>query len=265
MTSKTLLVSGCSYTESGGCNTVTPKELSEGIRSWGDHLAERLGMNCTNLARAGWSNQTIFKSVVEHLHSSRVDAVVVMWSEFERLAVLRSKKKRRYVTQQLHICQKNGDHTDFSKIRNADVLEWNETHDKMHDAFTDLKLWPREACIDEFFFTAHLFTMLMKTYEIPYLQCFGPNVVGRGEPEDRDLSELDAEVGEYMLKNRYFDSLDDPRFVGYPGMNSIGGYCMDEILRENHRISEDDMHPNDEGHKVFAKKLYEEYVKIYGK
>ena len=52
-------------------------------------------------------------------------------------------------------------------------------------------------------------------------------------------------------------------------MREIGGYSVEDILdnidpeRKQLRISEEDTHPNNEGHKFIAGVLYDEYKKIY--
>ena len=72
-----------------------------------------------------------------------------------------------------------------------------------------------------------------------------------------------------MLDSDYFDLIDDKKFLGWPIHNEIGGFCIDNILtkldpsEKKYRISYEDTHPNTEGHKVIASRLYEEYKKIY--
>jgi hypothetical protein len=71
------------------------------------------------------------------------------------------------------------------------------------------------------------------------------------------------------------------KFVGWPVMNEIGGYCIDHIfdVEDPHdkpgrwsrqreggakfRMSKTDAHPNAAGHKIIAEFLYEQYKEIY--
>ena len=62
----------------------------------------------------------------------------------------------------------------------------------------------------------------------------------------------------------------DDNFIGWPIVESIGGYCFDSLLTDTDhwdasatRISREDTHPNAAGHKLISKVLYDEYKKIY--
>ena len=70
----------------------------------------------------------------------------------------------------------------------------------------------------------------------------------------------------------YFDYIENNignKFIGWPIMEELGGYCVSEILDKEDplkttlRISPDDTHPNAAGHKFIAELLYEQYKEIY--
>ena len=72
-----------------------------------------------------------------------------------------------------------------------------------------------------------------------------------------------------IIDSSILDEINEKNFIGWPIMREIGGYSVEDILdnidqeRKQLRISEEDTHPNGEGHKVIAKEIYNEYKKIY--
>ena len=52
-------------------------------------------------------------------------------------------------------------------------------------------------------------------------------------------------------------------FIGWPIIDNIGGWCLDDCLHIMHRLSDEDTHPNEDGHKLIAEIFYDEYKKIY--
>ena len=81
----------------------------------------------------------------------------------------------------------------------------------------------------------------------------------------------------YYAKNiidyDFYEELDEPNFIGFPIMQNIGGYSLDDVILSletgeedyTYRVSSSDSHPNTKGHKIFADHLYDRYKKIYGK
>ena len=78
-----------------------------------------------------------------------------------------------------------------------------------------------------------------------------------------DLSKFFIFFQDYIEKN-----IGD-KFIGWPTMSELGGYCVDNILDEKDpegtklRISLYDRHPNASGHKFIADFLYDKYREIY--
>ena len=63
--------------------------------------------------------------------------------------------------------------------------------------------------------------------------------------------------------------MDKKTFIGWPIMKEIGGKSIDTILDnfdsngKRFRLSEEDTHPNAEGHEFISGYLYDKYKKIY--
>jgi lysophospholipase L1-like esterase len=43
----------------------------------------------------------------------------------------------------------------------------------------------------------------------------------------------------------------------------MNGKGMDQFIPKSHRISDSDMHPNELGHELIARRYYEQYAKVY--
>ena len=91
---------------------------------------------------------------------------------------------------------------------------------------------------------------------IPYMQCSAFNV-------------LDKNVISTIIDHPVFYKINKNNFYGWPIFHQIGGFNMSDKLNEvdpemkKLRISDEDNHPNVEGHKFIAKLLYDYYVKTY--
>ena len=77
---------------------------------------------------------------------------------------------------------------------------------------------------------------------------------------------------EMFACNDYFNYIENnigDKFIGWPILREIGGYCISDILekedpsRTTLTISQDDSHPNAAGHKLIADFLYGKYREIY--
>ena len=120
-----------------------------------------------------------------------------------------------------------------------------------------------EAVISEFnetMRTLRYFLIAQRLLEdIPYLMIQGVHDVER----PRQL------VIQTFINSKIFYEIDEDKFIGWPIMWEIGGYTINNILNKldpegkHLRISDEDRHPNAEGHKIMAQELYNAYEKIY--
>jgi lysophospholipase L1-like esterase len=100
--------------------------------------------------------------------------------------------------------------------------------------------------------------MLLK--DIPYLMIQGVwAAVDWSHPQ----------MAKTFINSKIFYEIDEDKFIGWPIMWEIGGYTINNILNKldpegkHLRISDEDRHPNAEGHKIMAQELYNAYEKIY--
>jgi hypothetical protein len=113
--------------------------------------------------------------------------------------------------------------------------------------------------------------------DIPHLYIQGPSAVNHYNTETllvevnyHNNSKCDA--GKSFLNSPYFDYVEEnlsDKFIGWPIFLEIGGYDVNNILdkidpeRTQLRISDEDSHPNAEGHKIIAQEIYNAYEKVY--
>jgi len=261
---KKLIAIGCSFTEHYLTSDQSPN-LNFDFPRWPQHLADMLDMECVNLGKAGAGNDYILaKTVDATLKEKNIGLVVLMWSEWRRMGFQ---------------C-----HTDWNK--------WFYITD--HDPVVESKKYilekqnPPHATRNTLRTFIHAEKILR---DIPYMFLQGTqNVVFRRSPTAQGSI---RETANEILKSPYLDYIENnisDKFIGWPLMKEIGGYCIDDILNKEEplhyryrgtlryyvstfggdkkdppkfRISDQDMHPNDEGHKFIAEFLYEQYKEIY--
>ena len=96
--------------------------------------------------------------------------------------------------------------------------------------------------------------------DIPYLMIQGVGTINF-ESDDRWIN--------ILINSKIFYEIDEDKFIGWPIIQEIGGYNVENILdkldpeRTQLRISVNNMHPNAEGHKIIAQEIYSAYEKIY--
>ncbi len=266
---KKLIAIGCSYTNYTRHGT-----------HWPVFLAEHLDMEVVNLGGPGQGNSYIFSVLQDvlmldkitnnwpkrtefNIKNEDIGLVVIMWSEFQRMDF---ESRRCWFA--FHPHRDNFQHEQYpmKKAGRGVMVQWN-------NVFSATLLSMR-------YF--HLSQLLLK--DIPYIFVQGTKpthlhsrdlipeqYVNRSSYDSTGLVSFERISTRAMMHSNYFDLIDDKKFLGWPIHREVGGFCMDDILNEldpdqrKYRISNNDTHPNREGHKVIASKLYEEYKKIYTK
>lgn len=303
MSKKTkLVVGGCSYTF--GAN----KEI-DGTITWAEQLADRLDMELVNTARNGTGNEFILTKLTEAIYThDNIGLVIAMWSEFERIDIPISPMAKRFVKLDwhdgVHYRQKQeGSYNEknaywdsiHAGVLNSETSENRSTiiGQGMHPSKVDrwlnqnnnmVHMWnewingngqaySKIRCLEKSLLQMLLFKQLLKSKGLDYMHCVGPNPYSRGEGEGRPTALKGQQYSKAILDSVYFGELDEPKFIGFPIMEEIGGYWFDRLMPTlegedvkwdyDYRISSEDSHPNTKGHKIFSDRLYNEYQKIY--
>ena len=239
---KKLIAIGCSFTEHYLTLNQSPN-LNFDFPRWPQHLADMLDMECVNLGKSGAGNDYILaKTVDATLKEKNIGLVVLMWSEWRRVGFQRFRDSNKWTHAIPH-----------------DVEDWKkpvlEKQNKFHATRNTLRTF------------IHAEKILS---DIPYMFIQGTeNVFWRKSWHiNHDRRSYLSEI----LKSPYLDYIENnisDKFIGWPIMKELGGYCIADILdkedpsRSKFRISKTDNHPNAAGHKFIAEFLYEQYKEIY--
>ena len=271
---KKLIISGCSYAD----NYAKTQKI-EVFPIWGELLADKLDMELINLSRCGFGNRAIYTTLVEKMIVEKnVGLVVAMWSEFQRMScyidtALLYQLPKQYRDPNPWRC--------FLPERIVKDADWNDQFYKppavnpkkiglkyeVSKVFKEKYLDNIKTGVVESIGYMFAFQSICENMDIPYLQLQGCWPVMAKDPPK--FSKTIKQLTNCIIDSPYIDSIND-NFIGWPIVESIGGYCFDFLLTSSDhwdasstRISTADTHPNKEGHKLINKVLHDAYKKIY--
>ena len=267
---KKLIAIGCSYTEHYLRSDHSP-DIDHDFPRWPQHLADMLDMECINLGRSGAGNKYILSKIVDTvLTEKNIGLVVVMWSQFQRLDFEYSSTRWRHINI----------NTDQIKIdwdyKQKNFKELHNPHSATQDALRTFIL--AEKLLKDI---PHLYIQgpsainYYNTKTLKTIDCFeGTPYFGRPETENtfHRVNDSRAKIVDNIIRSPYLNYIENTignKFIGWPIMHEIGGYDVDNILdkvdpeRTQLRISDEDCHPNREGHKIIAQEIYNAYEKNY--
>ena len=81
---KILLVSGCSFTTRNYQSHHHPEIDFTSYDKWPEMLAEKLNMQCVNLAKSGAGNEFISNTIIDYIETtdkSKIGLVIPAWSQ----------------------------------------------------------------------------------------------------------------------------------------------------------------------------------------
>ena len=244
---KKLVVSGCSWGDDIFFSPFHP-DMDCDWPKWPKLLAEKLNMECVNLCKCGAGQEYIYSSLCDYIQKTpkeEIGQVIAAWSTAPR---------RDYE----------------SKDR------W--TNDRQ-DIRGDLKYWVERSIRYQY-----AFQNLMEQEKLPYIQ-FQMISLYRGhvwELKNKAKKQEDSNIfnhlprytfGEYRynekgeklkdvvlntIKNSpYYNKFND-KFINWPCDEDLGGFTLEfGVLKEEHKISELDRHPNAKGQQKIAEYLYD--------
>jgi hypothetical protein len=235
---KILLVSGCSYTDPNYYSIMHP-DMNCNWPMWPELLAEKLNMQCVNLAMSGAGNEYIYSTLLDYIttnDTNNIGLVIAAWTQNQRKDYQKENKLW----------------TNLRVDPHGHVYGW---------MYKSLRYYVS-------------FKILCEHYKLPYanFQMLHPfkDVLDGLRPGEKDIlsGEFDRdfrfefdgnvkEAEEKLLKIILkYDTLLDENFLGWPMMSKLGGWYMNDSLKD-YKISELDKHPNSEGQKLIMEKLYD--------
>lgn len=239
MSRKKLVVAGDSWT---GRLLWPDGPNGPNFRSWPIPLADMLDMDVVNVGAPGRGNEFIYNKIIDQLSFEKnIGLAIVMWSEHTRWDFAAGGTLR----------------IDPSiKGKYLSKLMKNPSRKKVVDMFLERNMASTEYNFLKTLRWFNAFQNYCECNNIPYMQCSAFNV-------------LDKNVISTIIDHPVFYKINKNNFYGWPIFHQIGGFNMSDKLNEvdpemkKLRISDEDNHPNVEGHKFIAKLLYDYYVKTY--
>lgn len=221
---KKLVVSGCSWGDQIFFSPFHP-DMDCDWPKWPEILAEKLGMECVNLCKCGAGQEYIYSSISDYLQKTpkeEIGQVIAAWSTAPRRCF---QIKNRW--------------SNDRKDMRGDIAYWTERSIRYQYAFQNL----------------------MEQTQLPYLH-FQMISLYRGH-----LWELRKKIDKNKVEEMRKSVLDtikntpykfNDKFINWPGDDELGGYTLEfGVLKEEHKISELDRHPNAKGQQKIAEFLYD--------
>lgn len=247
MKKKILLVSGCSWTTNNFKSIHHNKPFD--FTKWPSILADKLNMECCNLAKSGAGNEYILNSLIEKieiLKPENIGLVIAAWSGGAR-----------------------EDYQVRAKYPNLDLWHherWSVKGDMHYFMKRSLRQY-------------YLFQIYCEKYNIPYKQVQMIDLWQAGIWDDFSSemmfkSNVDKYDAHYTFANSVlYRKINTNNFIGWPGIGLSryvksynkpadrflrNGFNFRELIHKNKlEISDIDKHPNEKGHKLIAEKIYE--------
>lgn len=238
MKGKTILIGGCSYSES-----TKPKNLPRPFDyshydstrvwyPWTDMLDDEFGDDNTviNVAKGSSGQSTIVSFLMKQLIELdfKVDLVIVQWSSIFRLFAEKESDLLESINQQgIELLSQKG--TDVFTL---------DYYDKLKELGHDIEL--------NSFLQIYLFMNILKTKKINYKFFWGWN-------QKTTISKYDS-----FIKEIY-----DENFILLDNYGSMHGYANTILGINNTNVSNINNHPNTKSHKLFYKDIIREIIKKY--
>ena len=270
---KILLVSGCSFT--------TPKfyssfhhDLDCSWPKWPTILAEKLDMDCINLAEGGAGNEYIYTSLLDKIimmNPDDIGLIIPAWSHVKR-------KDYKLGNRWHHPGIVQGDFSPFDTYGKDSMFVLNP------NAAYSTHAGDTQFCINQSVRYYYSLQEICKSKKLPLRQIQMIHAWDYHEVGDDEWNKFDSKTQDivknknkqmmkYLYNNPYFNKIDDT-FIGWPIDKGLGGFSIEEEVLEGYKtdpefmgrwkqpslewaISEKDNHPNAKGHEKIAKFLYD--------
>ena len=240
-------MSGCSFTDYNFESL--HKEYDCSFPKWPEIVAEKLGVECVNRGACGAGNNYIYSTLLDEVirtPKEEILCVIPAWSQVQR-----------------------EDFETYSKY-----TPYNKTSHK--DKFYDNMIWQNKRVNREgnifYWMIDQLrryisFETMCKAYGVPYVQfqmisLWRAYVHFKIDELGKDRQYWETEMKECLAATGY-NELMNTNFLGWPGCVINNTYwnqkswTLSNCLKRQDKISDEDVHPNKQGHE----KLAEEFLK----
>lgn len=234
---KELVCSGCSWTEHTKVSYID-KNKNTDFERWPEILAKKLGLKSVNLGKSGANNDYIHLTLTQYIveNYQNIDIVCVLWTNWLRYGFLNTQFRYleiihnwghdnidvKYLIKQIN---------DMSESDRAQIIP-NIIKHHILNIFMPLQL------------LCHKYNI-----KILYMQGLSPLYLSGYMT---DLLRYDRHLV-YDYIEQYEKYFNKKIFHGWPLYKDLNGYAISNIINYNqYHISEEDRHPNYQGHELIA-------------
>tara|TARA_Y100000389_G_C17406470_1_gene488361 strand:+ start:301 stop:1023 length:723 start_codon:yes stop_codon:yes gene_type:complete len=235
---KILLVSGCSYTDPNFYSIMHP-DMDCNWPMWPELLAEKLDMQCVNLAMSGAGNEYIYSTLLDYIttnDTNNIGLIIAAWSQNQRKDF-----------------QKNDRWTNIRFDQNGDVYSWMKKSLRYYLSF--------KIMCEQYNIKYKNFQMINSYKDV--LDGLRPSensiVNGTYDKDFRFKFVDDVKLSEAKLLKiiSSYENLLNENFIGWPLDKKLGGFNINQFLNNDDKISELDRHPNEKGQKKIMEIIYD--------
>lgn len=271
MAKKILLAAGCSYTDKTFFSQDDSLSDSErgGWQMWPEIMSENLDLECVNVGQSGAGNDHIFNQLVHHLsvHRDNIDTIAILWSGADR---------QNFFTWRLNAPVELSIFLEENSNR-LPAFSWLEEIGigKVNANYWTSKRFDRETyrwLIDNYVYKLSAIIKLAESYGVKLIMMQGVAPLDfwtyRRLYENKKIitSVSDAQASKYFITNPATYELNENKknIIGWPIFESLGGFCVDYLIKPDNRVSKIDGHPNAAGQEVIGDLFFKKYNELYG-
>jgi hypothetical protein len=221
---------------------------------WPELLAEKMNMGYVNLSCGGRGNEWIYNRVIDNWNGEKI--VIVLWAQWDRWDFCRET----FILNQFSKGTSIGLQSNKKEILARRKM--------VQDALLKADFVSAKHNLEKSMRWMYSLQNFCKVNNIKYIQgqTFYPSITTAGWGGLQHFAE-----------NKIHTHIDEDNFIGWPIYPKLGGFTMSDKLNEvdpemkDLRVSDDDgtyrwgkTNPNEDGHKLIAKVLYDYYQNLYG-
>ena len=263
--SKYILAAGCSFTDPYFKSQPHPN-MDTSFPKWPEVLGEYLDLDVVNIGRCGVGNDFIARKVITHIlkNHEKIELVVIGWTELQRFHIyneLSLNPHNYFINPKRELPY----HAEAAKPLYNYLYKKYLIEHYYNPGHENLFIWQVRDWFDQMFQVQEI----CKKFNIKFIMS---SLCGSIEI-NRYMRTADAVGGRFTFTSVQWAlmfgnteglyDLDNKHYWGYPFIEAMGGKGMDQNIPKSHRISDLDMHPNELGHELIARRYYEQYAKVY--
>lgn len=262
MKKKKLIISGDSWTDENFKSDINISHVKD-YPSWPSVLNKKYFNNkfdVVNTARCGYGNDYIISQAIKSISKDpeNVGLVIIGLSEYGRFNI--GRHRECLPARVFNIIKTYPDKTNMDDIITNDLDKF------IIDFYTATNADKESIGIvtDSILSRLFSFQTVCKKYNIPYVIV---PLLSQFEIIFRKYCALKtntvniwtpANIGKELTNNDLFYLIDEDAVIGWPFIDSFGGFVIDDILDiKTCRVGNGDMHPNKLGHERIAELIYE--------